>query len=194
MNDFSKFGLEDMEKHIIDPLKKPLGILKIKIETLINFIPIYNDYLKNIKGLSLFDAAELIVLINDVDLYPRDNFISYAGFSPIVSCKKGYTGKMKKNKDYSNCKVIGDEKSVTANVSYNERLKKQVIKIVDKLIQYNDEYQDSYNNEWAIQRIKNPNATKKHITYKSKRKLCIKFLKEYRRQKVEILKRAEEDE
>lgn len=183
----SKFGLDSLYDEVIEPLKKPLGILKMRIQTMLEFIPIYKDYLKNIDGLSMFDAAQLIVLIDDVDIKQRDKYLAYCGFSPVAVCNKGYVSKMKKGVDYSDCDIIGDEKSKTPNVSYNERLKKHIIKIVDKLIEGNGEYQDMFNTEWAKERMKDSKVSKKHVTYRAKRKLCIEFLKEYRRNKTKIM-------
>ena len=185
VNDFSQFGIDHLVDQIVTPLKEPLGKLKIEIETRINFIPIYKDYLKDINGLSVFDSGDLIVLVSDINRFQsKKQFLAYCGFSPVAVCGDRVY-KMKEGYDYSRCSIIGDEKSRIPNVSYNERLKKHIVKIIDKLIKKNDDYQDIYNDIWAKERMKSPTLTKNHITYRTKRKLAQKFIKDlYRNWKI----------
>ena len=74
--------------------------------------------------------------------------------------------------------VVGNAKSYTKNINYNERLKDLILKVVRKLIIYNEKYKVYYEGyfDWYINR--HPDYNVKHIEYMAKRRVCKMFVEE----------------
>lgn len=162
----------------IAPFNEPISKFQNKILGILNFIPIYIDYLKDFRTISPFDCAELIVLIEDIERFESvNNFYAYCGVAPVVSCSDKVS-KMKSGVNYSDCNVIGNERSRLKNVSYNERVKKVVFRIVKQLLRTNEEYMDLYEKVWQEEFEKDFSITKKHVAARVRRKFSKKFLKD----------------
>ena len=175
----SEEGANFLQEQGIEPFEEPLSKFRVKIIDILNFIPVYQDYLKDISGVSAFDCANLIILVEDIERFGYLNqFKSYCGVTPVVECH-GRVHKMRKGVDYSDCIIIGDERAKIKSVSYNERIKILMSKIINQLIKYNEDYMDAYNVLWEQERVKASNITKKHVNNRVKRKLAQKFLKEF---------------
>ena len=56
---FDKEVEKFLQKSVIYPLDQSLDSLSTQIASVLNIIPIYYKFLKNIEGLSMYDSAEL---------------------------------------------------------------------------------------------------------------------------------------
>lgn len=136
-------------KNIITPLDESLINLKRDIYNILIKIPIFNFFLSQQKGINIFDSAQLISIIVDIDNFPSFNhLVSYSGFAP-------------------NSK------------NYNKKLYKLLLKIGYKLIQNNTQYQWIYEVNIEKYREKNPNYSQQHIENMAKRIVIKKFLKNF---------------
>ena len=77
-------AIEDfLQESVITPLDKSLDSLSIQISNVLNIIPIYYKFLKNVEGLTMFDSAEIICIIKDINRFQKfSKLLSYAGFTP----------------------------------------------------------------------------------------------------------------
>ena len=101
-------------ENIIKPLDEGIKYLQKDIYNILIRIPIYNYFLSNQNGVNLFDSAQLISILIDIDNF--DNFshlISYAGFIP-----------------YAN--------------NYNKKLHKLLLRMGYKLIKVNPKYTEEH--------------------------------------------------
>lgn len=148
----SSIDILDEEKdklleNIIKPLDEGIKYLQKDIYNILIRIPIYNYFLSNQNGVNLFDSAQLISILIDIDNF--DNFnhlISYAGFIP-----------------YAN--------------NYNKKLHKLLLRVGYKLIKVNPKYQFVYENAAQKYQRKYPKYTEEHIHNMAKRIVIRKFLK-----------------
>lgn len=134
-------------ENTIKPLDSAIKYLQKDIYNILVRIPIYNYFLANQQGINLFDAAQLISIIVDINNFKTfNNLISYAGFAP-----------------YSK--------------NYNKKLYKLLLKIGYKLIQNNTKYQFVYESAIQKYQKKYPKRSKEHICNMAKRIVIKKFLK-----------------
>ena len=77
-----------------------------------------------------------------------------------------------------NCEVIGNQKSKISNVYYNERAKKIIIKIVNKLVMFDDVYKNLYRSIYIKEARKDKKISQTHATNRAKRKMAQKFIKD----------------
>ena len=134
-------------ENTIKPLDNAIKYLQKDIYNILISIPIYNFFLSNQDGINLFDSAQLISIIVDIDNFDSfGNLFSYAGFTP-----------------YSK--------------NYNKKLHKLLLKIGYKLIQSNSKYQFVYENAVEKYKKKYSNYTDEHIHNMAKRIVIKKFLK-----------------
>ena len=132
---------------IISPLDNSLKILGKDIYNILIKIPIFNYFLSQQNGVNIFDSAQLISLVVDINNFQDlNNLYSYAGFVP-------------------NSK------------NYNKKLHKLLLKIGYKLIQNNEQYEWIYHTYIDRYREKNPFYSQKHIENMAKRIVIKKFLK-----------------
>ena len=138
---------EKLVKNIIKPLDKSIQYLQKDIYNILIRIPIYNYFLSQQNGVNLFDSAQLISIIIDINNFNKfDNLISYAGFIPDPN-------------------------------NYNQKLHKLLLKIGYKLIKANPKYQFVYENSIQKYQETYPNYSYTHICNMAKRIVIRKFLK-----------------
>ena len=68
---FDKGVEKFLQESVIQPLDQSLDSLSTQIANVLNIIPIYYKFLKNIEGLSMYDSAELICIIKDINRFKR---------------------------------------------------------------------------------------------------------------------------
>ena len=135
--------------NVIKPLDDSLAYLKRDIYNILIKIPIYNFFLSQQYGINIFDSAQLISIIVDIDNFETfGNLISYSGFTPKAH-------------------------------NYNKKLYKILLKISYKLIQHNPQYQWIYQKNIEKYRVQNPTYSEKHIENMAKRIVIKKFLKNF---------------
>lgn len=134
-------------KNTIKPLDEGIKYLQTDIYNLLVRIPIYTYFLSKQNGLNLFDSAQLISIIVDINNYKNfENLLSYSGFAP-----------------YSK--------------NYNKKLHKLLLRIGYKLIQQNQKYEFIYENSCDKYRKAHPDYSKDHIENMAKRVVVKRFLK-----------------
>lgn len=138
---------EKLLENIITPLDESIKYLQKDIYNILIRIPIYTYFLSNQNGINLFDAAQLISIIVDINNFKKiDNLLSYAGFIPN-------------------------------SYNYNKKLHKLLLRIGYKLIQQNPKYQFVYETNIQRYREKYPKYSDEHINNMAKRIVIRKFLK-----------------
>lgn len=148
----NSLGILDEEKekwinNIVTPLDESLRCLRKDIYNILIRIPIFNYFLSQQNGLNIFDSAQLISIIVDIDNFETfSNFIAYTGFIPYAK-------------------------------NYNKKLYKLLLKIGYKLIQNNPQYQFVYEMGIQKYQEAKPNYSQKHIENMAKRLVIRKFLK-----------------
>ena len=121
--------------------------LQIQIRNILSRIPIFNYFLSQQKGINIFDSAQLISIIVDIDNFNEfKNLMSYSGMVPYAT-------------------------------NYNKKLYKLLLKIGYKLIQNNEQYQFIYEMQLEKYRKEKPRYSEKHIENMAKRIVIKKFLK-----------------
>ena len=144
---FNQDGEERLIASIIQPLDDSLDYLSKQVLNTLLMIPIYNFFLSKQNGVGIFDSAQLISIIKDIDDFQTfGHLISYAGFIP-------------------NSK------------NYNKKLHKLLQKLSYKLIKYNPQYQFIYDINVQRYFEKYPNYSEEHISNMAKRIVVKKFLK-----------------
>lgn len=144
---FSKDGKERLKQSIINPLDDNLDYLSTQVSNTLIMIPIYNFFLAKQNGVSLFDSAQLISIIKDInDFKTFGHLISYAGFIPNAK-------------------------------NYNKKLHKLLQKLSYKLIKYNPQYQFVYDINVQKYSELYPKYSEEHINNMAKRIVVKKFLK-----------------
>lgn len=134
-------------ENTIRPLDNAIKYLQKDIYNILIRIPIYNYFLENQDGINLFDSAQLISLIVDInDFKSFNNLISYAGFIPYAK-------------------------------NYNKKLHKLLLKIGYKLVLNNTKYQFVYESNFQRYKEKYPQRSDDHIHNMAKRIVIRKFLK-----------------
>ena len=134
-------------ENTIKPLDDAIKYLQKDIYNILIRIPIYNYFLANQDGINLFDSAQLISLMVDIDNFKTfNNLISYTGFTPYAR-------------------------------NYNKKLHKLLLKIGYKLITNNTKYQFVYESNFQRYKEKYPKRSDEHIHNMAKRIVIRKFLK-----------------
>ena len=136
-----------LTENIIEPLDSAIQYLQRDIYNILIGIPVYSYFLSNQEGVNLFDSAQLISIIVDIDNFDNfGNLLSYSGFTP--------------NSRY-----------------YNKKLHKLLLKIGYKLIKNNQKYNSIYESAVERYRKKYPKYTDDHIHNMAKRIVIKRFLK-----------------
>ena len=134
-------------ENIIKPLDNTIKYLQKDIYNILIRIPVYNFFLSTQNGINLFDSAQLISIIVDINNFKKfDSLLSYAGFTPN-------------------------------SYNYNKKLHKLLLRIGYKLIQKNPKYQFIFESSIEKYKEKHPNYTEDHIKNMAKRIVIRKFLK-----------------
>ncbi len=137
-----------LQQSVIYPLDQSLDSLATQIASVLNIIPIYYKFLRNVEGLSMFDSAELICIIKDINRFKRfSNLLSYAGFTP-------------------------------KRTQYNKRLHKLLLKLSYKLSQNNLMYSFIYETAYENYKIKGNYKNEDHLINLAKRVVIKQFLKD----------------
>jgi len=162
--------LKSLENISIVSLNDPLSDLRNEIFTMLQFSREYLDVLQKIDGINLYDAAEIIVEVDDIRRFKKlRNFISYAGLSPVV--KKGkYYSKINKN---SNGVIVANKKQDP--IDYCENLKIVLTRCAKKMIYQSKDYKLYYHLTFKDLREKHPKYPHKRIEYMALKKVTIRF-------------------
>ena len=146
-SNFSSSGEERLIEQIIVPLDESIDYLSKEVKGVLIMIPIYNFFLQSQKGLNVFDAAQLISLIKDINNFKSfGNLLSYSGFIPGAK-------------------------------NYNKKLHKLLQRLSYKLIMNNVQYQFIYDINIQKYSEENPKYSQEHIENMAKRIVIKKFLK-----------------
>lgn len=144
---FTEEAKAEFISQTVTPLDESLYYIKRNIKNVLNRIPIYNFFLSHQNGVTIFDCAQLISIIKDIDLFDKfGNLMSYSGFSPNAH-------------------------------NYNKKLHKLLLRIGYKLIQKNPQYQFIFELNCQKYAKLYPNKTQAHIENMAKRIVIKKFLK-----------------
>lgn len=144
---FSQEGETTLICEIVQPLDDTLHYITKEIAKVLHQIPIYNFFLSTQNGINIYDAAQLISIIKDINNFQSfGNLMSYAGFVP-------------------NSK------------NYNKKLHKLLQRISYKLIQKNPQYQFIYDIHKQRYRNEHSNYPEERINNMAKRIVIKKFLK-----------------
>lgn len=144
---FTKEGEEQLKKEIIKPLDDTLEYISTELRARLNMIPIYNFFLQHQQGVSIYDSAQLISILKDIDNF--DDFgklMSYTGFYPRAR-------------------------------HYNKKLHKLLQRLSYRLIKKNPQYQFVFDINIQKYSEEHPNYSKEHIENMAKRIVVKKFLK-----------------
>lgn len=144
---FTEAAKKDFIKQTMNPIDESLFDIKRDIKNILNRIPIYNFFLSQQNGVSIFDAAQLISLIKDISLFN--------GFGKLMS----YTGFIPNSRNY------------------NKKLHKLLLRIGYKLIQKNPQYQFIFELNCQKYSEKYPKRSQAYIENMAKRIVIKKFLK-----------------
>lgn len=113
---FNEKGKDKLINQVINPLDLALLEIGNEIVKFLETIPIYNIFLKHVNGINIYDSAELICEIKDIDKFnSSNNLLAYSGM-------------------YPNAK------------NYNKNLHRLLLRISHKLIRYNPVYEFVYIN------------------------------------------------
>ena len=142
-------AIEDfLQESVITPLDKSLDSLSTQISNVLNIIPIYYKFLKNVEGLTMFDSAEIICIIKDINRFQKySKLLSYAGFTPH-------------------------------RTKYNKRFHKLLLKLSYKLSQNNLLYSYIYEEAYENYKQKGNYKNEDHLVNLAKRVVIKQFLKD----------------
>lgn len=162
--------LKSLKEISITSLDAPLSDLRNEIFTMLQFSREYLDILQKIDAINLYDAAEIIVEVDDIKRFKNvRHFISYAGLSPVI--RKGkYYSKMTKD---SKGTIVANKKQDP--IDYCENLKIVLTKCAKKLIYQSDKYKVYYHMMFKSLKEKNPSYPRKRIEFMALKKVTIKF-------------------
>ena len=144
---FTKQGEEQLKQEIIKPLDDTLDYISVELRARLNMIPIYNFFLQHQKGVSIYDSAQLISILKDINNF--DNFgklMSYTGFYPRAR-------------------------------HYNKKLHKLLQRLSYRLINKNPQYQFVFDINIQKYSEEHPDYSREHIENMAKRIVIKKFLK-----------------
>lgn len=184
INESRSKRLEDIS---IKPFDEPLQKLRDEIQNILYFSNEYMGFLKDIPSINLYDAAELIVEIGDIERFKnRKHFISYAGLSPVIKNSGNKYYKVKKN---INGKKVANKK--TDPIDFCEGLNKTIMRCTVKLIRDDYHYNQLYENYKDKYQYKHPKSNRKHLHLLALKKTAIVFAKEIYKQFKKV---AEEEQ
>ena len=144
---FTQEAKEEFIQQTIKPIEASLYYIKRNIRNILNRVPIYNFFLSQQNGVTIFDCAQLVAIIKDISLFEKfGNLMSYAGFFPKAK-------------------------------NYNKKLHKLLLRIGYKLIERNPQYQFIFEINCQKYSKKYPKRSQAHIENMAKRIVIKKFLK-----------------
>ena len=180
--------LERLEHTSIRSLDSSLTELRDEIYYMLTFSREYMDVLAKIDAVNLYDAAEIIVEIEDVRRFKNlKHFLSYAGLAPVV--KKGkYYSKVKK---YQTGDVVANKKQDP--IDYCENLKVVLMRCAKKLIRQDPQYKTMYHLYFRDYKYKHPTYKHKRLELMALKKVSVKFATFIYREFLKIAKYEEEE-
>ena len=144
---FPEENQAELKKEIINPLNYTIDYIADEIRSTLIMIPIYNFFLQRQKGVNIYDAAQLISILEDIDNFKSfGNLFSYSGFTPNAK-------------------------------RYNKKLHKLLLRMSYRLIKVNPQYQFVFDMNVQKYSEKYPDYPKNHIENMAKRIVIKKFLK-----------------
>ncbi len=144
---FTPEGEAKLKKEIIEPLDNTLGYISNELQFRLNMVPIYTYFLSNQDGVSIYDSAQLISIIKDIDNFEDfGRLISYTGFYPKAR-------------------------------RYNKKLHKLLQRLGYRLINQNPKYQFVFEINVQKYQEQHPKYTQEHIENMAKRIVIKKFLR-----------------
>lgn len=144
---FTKDGEDILKREIIKPLDDTLSYISKELESRLNMIPIYNFFLHRQYGVSIYDSAQLITILKDIDNFNNfSNLLSYAGFYPRAK-------------------------------HYNKKLHKLLQRLSYRLINQNPQYEFIFDINVQKYQQQHPKYSQEHIENMAKRIVIKKFLK-----------------
>lgn len=162
--------LKQLENISINSFDTPLTDLRNEIFQMLQFSREYLDVLQKIDAVNLYDAAEIIVEVDNIRRFKSlRHFISYAGLSPVIKQGKYYTKVHKKN----NGIVVANKKQDP--IDYCENLKIVLTRCAKKLIYQSNDYKTYYHMMFKFYKKKHPNYPRKRIEFMALKKVTIRF-------------------
>lgn len=169
-NNMQDDRLKSLENISIVSLDVPLNDLRDEIFTMLQFSREYLDILQKIDAINLYDAAEIIVEVDNIKRFKNlRHFISYAGLSPVVRKGKYYS---KMSKDI-NGTIVANKKQDP--IDYCENLKIVLTKCAKKLIYQSKDYKVYYHMMFKTLREKHSSYPRKRIEFMALKKVTIRF-------------------
>lgn len=145
--DFTEEGEQRLKKEIIEPLDNTLSYISTELEFRLTMIPIYNFFLQRQYGVSIYDSAQLITILKNIDNFESfGNLLSYAGFYPKAK-------------------------------HYNKKLHKLLQRLSYRLIKQNPQYEFIFDINVQRYQKQHPKYSQEHIENMAKRIVIKKFLK-----------------
>lgn len=157
------------------PLDDRLSDIRNEIYSILILSREYLDFLSHFKDINIYDAAEIIVEIGDINrFHNRNHFLSYAGLAPVD--KKG--DKVYKVSKYKKGIHVANKKY--DNIDYCENLKVCLTKCTQKIIKGkgNNIYKDVYNDKFNYYHLEHPMYKRKRIHYMALKQATIRFAKD----------------
>ena len=180
--------IQRLEHISIRSIDSSLDELRNEIFNMLQFSREYLDVLKDIDAVNLYDAAEIIVEIDDVLRFGSlRHFISYAGLAPVVKNGKRYSRLTKHHRGT----IVANKKQDP--IDYCENLKVVLTRCAKKLIRQSKEYNQYYSKCFEELQYKNPTYTTKRLELMALKKVTVKFAKFVYRNFYEIAKLEEEE-
>ena len=162
--------LKQLENISIVSLDGPLTDLRDEIFQMLQFSHEYLDVLQEIDAVNLYDAAEIIVEVDDIRRFRNlRHFISYAGLSPVIKQGKYYCKFQKKNHGV----VVANKKQDP--IDYCENLKIVLTRCAKKLIYQSNDYKVYYHMMFKVFREKHPDYPRKRIEFMALKKVTVRF-------------------
>lgn len=154
----------------INSLDAPLQILRSEIQNILMFSLEYMEFLSTVKGINLYDCAEIIVNIRDINRFKnKKHFISYAGLAPVYVNNSRYT----KITKYGKGRAVANKRADP--IDYREDLKTVLTKCTVKMIKVDNEYKKYYERQLKRLKFSNPMYKKNRIHLMALKKTVIKF-------------------
>lgn len=157
----------------IAPLELPLQKIRNEIYNRLILSREYVDFLSNIPSINIYDCAEIIVEIGDIDRFQnRNHFLSYAGLAPVLKKDNNFFKVTKYGKGVS----VANKKHDSIN--YCENLKVALTRCTQKMINNNTKYTYYYNEKLHYYQHEHPRYKKNRLHLMALKKTTIKFAKE----------------
>lgn len=150
------FLFQDASKNFDSAIKE----MTVSIEECLKKFPIWNDFMKNVRGVGPAHAGELIAYLDIHKANYVSSFWKYCGMA--VDTETGKSDRRIKGK----------------KIEYNPKLKRRCYLIADNLLKQNDEYRKIYNDRKHRTTNSSREWTKSHIHNDAMRYMVKMFVKD----------------